>query len=185
MGELVYTAICSLDGYFEDADGSFDFAMPDAEVHAFANDLEQSVVTHLYGRRMYETMAVWQDIVAAPGVSPEEVEYGEVWRGLDKVVYSRTLDEVTTPRTILQREFDADAVRRLKDEASGDLSVSGGDLAQSAFRAGLVDQVHLLLFPLVVGGGKPALPRDQRIALELVSERRFGNGVVHLHHRVR
>jgi dihydrofolate reductase len=185
MAKLVYTAITSLDGYIEDEDGRFDWAVPDAEVHAFANDLEAGVDTHLYGRRMYETMAVWQTLGDEPGVSPVEEEYGHVWRALDKVVYSRTLDEVWTPRTRLEREFVPEAVMGLKAASDHDISVSGPGLAGSAFRAGLVDEIHLIVFPVVVGGGKPGLPRDVRLDLELLDMRRFGNGAVHLHHRIR
>ncbi len=183
MAKLIYTAITSLDGYIEDEKGSFDWAAPDAEVHTFLNDLERPIGTHLYGRRMYETMAVWQTVGDEPGVHAAEADYAEVWRALDKVVYSRTLDAVSTPRTRLEREFDPEAVRRMKEAADGDISVSGPGLAQHAFRAGLVDEVHLFVFPVVVGGGKPGLPRDVRIDLELLNERRFGNGVVHMHHR--
>jgi dihydrofolate reductase len=185
VGRLVYTAITSLDGYIEDVEGGFGWAMPDPEVHAFVNELERTVATHLYGRRMYETMAVWQTVGEGPDVAAEEADYAEVWRGLEKVVYSRTLEAVRTPRTRLERAFDPEAVRRLKEDAEHDLSVSGPGLAQHAFRAGLVDEVHLFLFPVMVGGGKPGLPSDVRLDLELVAERRFGNGVVHLHHRVR
>lgn len=185
MGQLIYTAIASLDGCIEDADGGFDWAVPDAEVHAFVNDLERTIGTHLYGRRMYETMAVWETYGDEPDAEPEEADYARVWRGLDKVVYSRTLDEVRTSRTRLERSFDPDAVRELKESAEDDLSISGPDLAQHALRAGLVDQVHLFLHPVVVGGGKPALPEGLRLDLELVDLRRFASGVVHLHHRAR
>ena len=185
MAKLTYTAITSLDGYIEDGDGRFDWAVPDPEVHAFLNDLERPIGTHLYGRRMYETMAVWQTVGDEPGVPAVEADYAEVWRGLDKVVYSRTLHAVSTPRSRLEREFDPDAIRLMKEAGGRDISVSGPGLAQHAFRAGLVDEVHLFVFPLVVGGGKPGLPRDVRVDLELVDERRFGNGVVHLHHRTR
>ena len=185
MAKLLYAALMSLDGYIEDEDGRFDWALPDAEVHAFANELERSVGTHLYGRRMYETMAVWQTMGDEPGVSAVEADYADVWRALDKVVYSRTLDAVSTPRTRLERDFDPEAVRRMKDAADRDISVSGPGLAQHAFGAGLVDEVHLFVFPVVVGGGKAGLPRGVRVDLELLDERRFGNGVVHLHHRTR
>ena len=185
MAKLIYTAITSLDGYIEDEEGRFDWAMPDAEVHAFVNDLERPVGTHLYGRRMYETMAVWQTVGDEPGLPAAEADFAELWRALDKVVYSRTLDAVSTPRTRLEREFDPEAVRRMKEAADRDISVSGPGLAQHAFRAGLVDEVHLFVFPVVVGGGKPGLPRDVRVDLELLDERRFGNGVVHMHHRTR
>ena len=184
MGKLIYAAITSLDGFIEDPDGGFGWAEPDAEVHAFVNELERPIGTHLYGRRMYETMAVWQTIGAEPGLSEAEQEYAELWRGLDKVVYSSTLGDVWTARTRLQRAFDPEAVRAMK-AGDGDLSVSGPCLAQHAFRAGLVDEVHLFVVPVVVGGGKPGLPRDVRLDLELLDERRFGNGVVHLHHRPR
>lgn len=184
MATLAYTALMSLDGFLEDEDGRFDWAVPDAEVHEFANDLEASIGTHLYGRRMYETMAVWETVVAGPDVSDVEVRYAEVWRELDKVVYSRTLEAVSTARTTLERSFDPEAVRLLKETADGDISVSGPDLASHAFRAGLVDEVHLFASPVVVGGGKPALPRSVRLELELLAERRFGSGVVHMHHRV-
>jgi dihydrofolate reductase len=180
MAKLTYTAITSLDGFIEDEGGRFDWAMPDPEVHAFVNELERSDGTHLYGRRMYETMAVWQTIgTESDGASPEEVEFAEVWRALDKIVYSRTLDAVTTPRTRLEREFDPEAVRRLKDTADRDLSISGPDLARHAFAAGLVDEVNLFVFPIVVGGGRPGLPRGVQVELALLDERRFGNGVVH------
>lgn len=185
MARLSYTALTSLDGYLEDADGRFDWARPDAEVHAFVNQLEGPVGTHLYGRRMYETMAVWQDMGDEPGLPAAEAAFAESWRGVDKVVYSRTLDDVWTPRTRLEQAFDPDAVRQLKETADRDLSIGGPDLAANAFRAGLVDEVHLFVFPIVVGGGKPGLPRDVRLELELVDEQRFASGVVHLHHRTR
>jgi dihydrofolate reductase len=188
MAKLTYTAIMSLDGYIEDEGGKFDWAVPDPEVHAFANDLERAAGTHLYGRRMYETMAVWQTIgvesadpsSAEEAPAPEELDYAEVWRAADKVVYSRTLDAAWTPRTRLEREFDPESVRRMKDAAERELSVSGPALAQHAFAAGLVDEVHLFLFPVVVGGGKPGLPRGVRVDLELLDERRFGNGAVYM-----
>ncbi|MGH9288858.1 MAG: dihydrofolate reductase family protein [Acidimicrobiales bacterium] len=193
MAKLTYTALTSLDGYIEDVDGMFDWAMPDPEVHTFVNDFARPVGTHLYGRRMYETMAVWQTVGLEPaGTSPaqaapppEELDFAEVWRAADKVVYSRTLDAVSTPRTRLEREFDPDAVRRLKDTAGHDLSISGPGLAQHAFAAGLVDEVHLFAFPVVVGGGKPGLPRGVRVNVDLLDERRFGNGVVHMRYRRR
>jgi dihydrofolate reductase len=185
MAKLTYTAITSLDGYIEDEEGRFDWAVPDAEVHAFVNDLERPVGTDLYGRRMYETMAVWQTVGDEPGLPAAEADFAAAWQARDKVVYSRTLDAVSTPRTRLEREFDPEAVRRMKEGADRDISVSGPGLAQHAFRAGLVDGVHLFVFPIVVGGGKPGLPRDVRVDLELLDARRFGNGVVHMHHRTR
>jgi dihydrofolate reductase len=183
MAKLTYAAIMSLDGYIEDEGGKFDWAMPDPEVHTFVNDLERSAGTYLYGRRMYETMTVWQTIgleAADPPPPTEELDFAEMWRAADKVVYSRTLDAPSTPRTRLEREFDPEAVRRMKDAAARDLTVSGPGLAQHAFAAGLVDEVHLFVFPVVVGGGKPGLPRGVRVELDLLDERRFGNGVVHM-----
>jgi dihydrofolate reductase len=185
MAKLTYTAITSLDGYIEDDEGRFGWAVPDAEVHAFVNDLARPVGTELYGRRMYETMAVWQTVGDEPGLPAAEADFADVWRALDKVVYSRTLDAVWTPRTRLEREFDPEAIRRMKEAAGREISVSGLGLAQHAFRAGLVDEVHLFVFPIVVGGGKPGLPRAIRLDLELLDERRFGDGVVHMHHRTR
>lgn len=185
MAKLVYAAIMSLDGYIEDAQGRFDWAVPDEEVHAFVNDLERPFGTHLYGRRMYETMAVWQTVGNEPGSPAAEVDFAEMWRALDKVVYSRTLDAVPTPRTRLEREFDPGAVRHLVEAADADISIGGPGLARHAFAAALVDEVHLFVCPVVVGGGKPGLPRDVRVDLELLDERRFGNGVVHLHFRTR
>jgi dihydrofolate reductase len=184
MAKLIFAALTSLDGYIEDENGHFDWAVPDAEVHTFINDLESAVGTHLYGRRMYETMAVWQTMGDATEVPSEEADYALMWRDVDKVVYSSTLDEVSTPRTRLERAFDPEAVLRLKNTASRDISVSGPGLAHHAFRAGIVDELHLFVFPIVVGGGKPGLPRDVPLQLELIDERRFDSGVVHLHYCV-
>ena len=177
----MYLAICSVDGYVEDASGSFEWAAPDEEVHAFANDLTRSVDTHLYGRRMYEVMSYWED---PPGDSdPVELEYAQVWQAADKVVYSRTLEDVSSSRTRLEREFDPRAVAQLKASAERDLSIGGPELAAHGFRAGLIDECHLFLSPVVVGGGNKAMPDGVRVQFELLDERRFGNGVVHLHYR--
>ncbi len=183
MGRLIYSAIASLDGYVEDADGRFDWAEPDAEVHAFANDLERSVGTYLFGRRMYETMAVWE---TDPGLAAEsEVmrDFAAVWQAAEKVVYSRTLESPSTSRTRIERELDPDTVRRMKAAAGADLAIGGAELAAHAFRAGLVDDCHLFLVPMLVGGGKRALPDGVRLELELVDERRFDGGMVHLRYR--
>jgi dihydrofolate reductase len=176
---LSYFAICSLDGFIEDADGRFDWAAPDAEVHAFVNDLERPVGTYLYGRAMYETMRVWETL---DDPAPEMQDFAQIWRAADKVVYSRTLPDVTTPRTRLEREFDPDAVRELKD--SGEVGIGGAALAAEALRAGVVDELGLLLVPVVVGRGKPALPDDVRLPLELLDERRFAGGAVYLRYRI-
>ena len=184
MGRLHYAMNCSLDGYTADADGKFDWGVPEEELHAFFNDYERAMDTALYGRRMYETLSVWQTI-GGPEVSAVENEYAEIWRAKDKVVYSTTLAEVSTPRTRLERNFDPEAVRQLKEGSTSDLSVGGPELAAQALRAGLVDDVHLIVHPVVVGGGTRVLPEGVRLDLELVDERRFASGVVHLHHRRR
>jgi dihydrofolate reductase len=184
MANLVYSAIASLDGYVADANGNFDWAAPDEEVHAFVNDLERPVGTYLYGRRMYEVMAVWQTLSLddEPAVMRD---FAELWRAADKIVYSRTLDEVTTPKTRLERDFDPEAVRRLKDTAASDLGVGGPGLAAEALAAGLVDEIGLFLTPVIVGGGTRALPDGVRLDLELLEERRFASGVVYIRYRVR
>lgn len=185
MATLVYSAITSLDGYVEDADGGFEWAAPDAEVHAFVNDLERDVGTYLYGRRMYDTMRFWQNPPGLAGEAPEFQDYARVWQGADKVVYSRTLTEPATPRTRIEKSFDPAAVKALKDEGTAPLSVGGATLAAEALRAGLVDEIQQLVTPVVVGGGRSWLPDDLRLDLELLAERRFTNGVVCLQYRVR
>lgn len=184
MAKLVYTAITSLDGYVADEDGRFDWSMPSEEVHAAVNDLERGVGTHLYGRRLYEVLVAWEtmDTAGEPDVMRD---FAQIWRGADKVVYSRTLEAVSSARTRIEREFDPAAVAALKAQASSDLSIGGPELAAVALRAGLVDELHLFLSPVVVGGGNPALPAGVRLDLELLGERRFANGVVHLHHALR
>jgi dihydrofolate reductase len=185
MGRLIYSALTSLDGYVEDASGNFDWAEPDEAVHAFVNDLERSHGTYLYGRRLYDTMAVWETLDTLPDQPPVVLDFARLWRAADKIVYSRTLESVATARTRLERSFDPAAVRALKESSSSDLSIGGAHLAAEAFRAGLVDECHLLVNPIVVGGGKAALPHDVRIPLELLDERRFDSGVVYLRYRVR
>jgi dihydrofolate reductase len=182
MGRLVYAALTSLDGYIEDREGRFGWAEPDAEVHAYINDLERPIGTHLYGRRMYETMAVWETVGDDAAVGSIEADYGRLWRALEKVVYSRTLGAVTTTRTRLERVFDADAVREMKNAAARDISISGPGLAAHAFAANLIDEVHLFVSPVIVGGGKPGLPQNMRLTLRLLDERRFASGVVHMHY---
>ena len=183
MARLIYSAIASLDGYTADASGSFEWAAPDAEVHAFVNDLERDAGTYLYGRRMYETMAVWETMDVAAEPQPMR-DYAEIWRAADKVVYSRTLAEASTPRTRIEREFEPDAVREMKAAAGRDLSIGGPGLAAHALRAGLVDELQLLLVPVVVGGGTRALADGVRRDLQLLDERRFAGGVVYLRYRV-
>jgi dihydrofolate reductase len=182
MAKLIYSAIASLDGYIADADGSFDWAAPDEEVHAFVNDLERPIGTYLYGRRMYETMVAWETMPTDDGQPPVSRDYAQIWRAADKIVYSTTLPAASSDRTRLERDFDVDAVRQLKASAEHDISVGGPGLAASAIAAGLVDELHLFLTPIVVGGGTAALPDDVRVELELLDEHRFAGGVVHLHY---
>jgi dihydrofolate reductase len=184
MAKLIYAAIASLDGYVEDEEGGSDWAMPDEEVHAFVNDLERPIGTYLYGRRMYETMVFWETAGTQADEPPVFHDYAEVWRAAEKIVYSRTLQTPSSARTRIEREFEPDAVRQLKLSSTADISVAGGELAGQAIDAGLVDECHLFLCPIVVGGGKRALQHNVRAQLELLDERRFNNGVVHLHYRV-
>lgn len=182
MAKLIYSAITSLDGYVADEDGNFDWAEPDEEVHTFVNDLERRVGTHLYGRRLYEVMVAWEtmSLVDEP---PFMQDFAEIWRAADKIVYSKTLETVSSARTRIERDFDPEAVRQLKAPAGRDLLVGGPDLAAQAIRAGLVDELHLFVAPAVVGGGRQSLPDEVRMKLELLDERRFGSGVVYLHYR--
>jgi dihydrofolate reductase len=185
MAKLIYFAIASLDGFIEDETGRFDWAAPDEEVHRFVNYLERPVSTYLYGRRMYETMVPWErpaDIAAQPSYMED---FAEIWQSADKIVFSQTLEVPSTARTRIERAFDPEAVRRLKATANGDLSVGGPQLAAQAFEAGLVDEYHLFLVPVVVGGGKSSLPVHGRVNLELLDERRFRNGTVFLRYRTR
>ena len=184
MAKLIYSAIASLDGYVEDAEGRFDWARPDEEVHACANDLERPIGTYLYGRRMYETMVFWETASTEADEPAAFSDYARLWRAAEKIVYSRTLQTVSSARTRIEREFEPDAVRRLKLSAADDISVGGADLAGQAIGAGLVDECHLFVCPIVVGGGKRALPDKVRAQLELLDARRFDNGFVHLHYRV-
>ncbi len=181
---MIYSTIASLDGYVEDEEGGFDWAEPDEEVHAFVNDLERHVGTYLYGRRMYETMVYWETAHTVAGQPPVAMEYARLWQAADKVVYSTTLERPSSARTTIERGFDPAAIREKKSSAERDISVGGPALAAQALGTGLVDELHLFLTPIVVGGGKPSLPEGVRVKLELLDERRFGNGVVHLHYRI-
>jgi dihydrofolate reductase len=184
MTRLIYSAIASLDGYVEDAQGGFEWATPDDEVFAFVNDLERPIGTYLYGRRMYETMVFWE--TADTGADSRAVirDFAAIWRSAEKIVYSRTLKTVPSARTRIERSFEPDAIRRLKETSEADITIGGAELAGQAMAAGLVDECHLFLGPVLVGGGKRALPDNTRAQLELLDERRFGRGVVHLHYRV-
>ena len=184
MAKLIYSPITSLDEYVEDEDGKFDWAAPDDEVHAFVNDLERPIGTYLYGRRMYDTMRFWET-VSNGGDQPAAIrDFAEIWRAADKIVYSRTLQTVSSARTRIERDFDADVIRRLKETSQSDITIGGAELAGEAIAAGLVDECHLFLNPILVGGGKRALPDHVRARLELLDERRFGSGVVYLHYRM-
>jgi dihydrofolate reductase len=180
MAKLIYTAIMSLDGYVADEDGNFDWAEPDPEVHAFVNDLERPVGTYFYGRRLYEVMLAWETITDEQEFIKE---YAEIWRAADKIVFSKTLETVSSERTRIERSFDPEAIREMKAAADRDVSVGGPTLAAHAIRAGLVDEIGLFLTPIVVGGGTRALPDNVRLPLELLDERRFDSGVVYLRYR--
>ncbi len=183
MARLIYTAIASLDGFVADENGNFDWAAPSDDVHAFVNELERSVGTYLYGRRMYEVMVAWETM--ATENQPDVVrDYAEIWRAADKIVYSTTLGMATSAKTRVERAFDPEAVRQLKATASGDVSVGGPDLAAQALAAGLVDDCRLFVTPVLVGGGTRSLPEGVRLDLELTDERRFDNGTVYLGYRV-
>lgn len=185
MAELVYSAITSLDGYLEDDTGDFAWAAPDEEVHSFLNEFERPVGTYLHGRRMYETMVYWETVDVSREQAPAEWDWMQIWRSADKVVYSGSLAAVSSARTRLERHFDPDAVRAMKESRERDITIGGPNLAAQAFQAGLVDRCQLFLTPVLVGGGKPALATKIRRDLALVAERRFGNGVVFLDYRVR
>jgi dihydrofolate reductase len=184
MARLIYSVITSLDGYVADEAGNFDWAEPDEEVHSFINELERPVGTYLYGRRLYEVMLAWEtvDLANQPAVFQD---FAQIWRGADKIVYSKTLETVSTARTRLERTFDPAAVLHMKGLADRDISVGGPDLAAEAFKSGLVDECRLFVAPIVVGGGKQSLPNNLRLGLELLDERRFSSGVVHLSYRTR
>jgi dihydrofolate reductase len=185
VAKLIYAAIASLDGYVADKDGKFDWAAPDEEVHTFVNDLERPIGTYLYGRRMYEVMSYWETAHIRADQPPFIQDYAEIWQAADKIVYSKTLETVSSARTRIERDFDPDTVRELKASAGLDISVGGPDLAAQAIEAGLVDEYHAFVVPYVAGGGTRFLPDNVRLELELLAERRFDNGMVHLHYRTR
>jgi dihydrofolate reductase len=185
MAKLIYMVIASLDGYVADEDGNFDWAAPDEEVHAFVNDLMRPVDAYLYGRRMYEVMVAWETPYTFADQSRAVQDFAQIWQAADKIVYSRTLEAVSSSRTRIERNFDPEAIRRMKAAAGRDLAVGGPDLAAQAIKAGLVDECHLFIAPAVVGGGAHSLPDHVRLTLELLDERRFGSGMVYLHYRSR
>jgi dihydrofolate reductase len=185
VAKLIYSAITSLDGYVADEDGTFEWAVPDEEVHTFINDLERPVGTYLYGRRMYKVMVGWETDPTLADQSPLMQDFAEIWRAAEKIVYSKTLETVSSARTRIERDFDPEAVRQMKVRTGSDVIVGGPDLAAQAMKAGLVDELHLFVVPIVVGGGKQSLPSNVRQKLELLDERRFGNGMVYLRYRTR
>ena len=180
MAKLIYSAIASLDGYVADENGNFDWAAPDEEVHSFVNDILRPVGTHLLGRRMYDVMVAWETLTDQ---APVMRDFAEQWRAADKIVYSRTLESVSSARTRIERDFDPEAVRQMKASAGRDIAVGGPELAAQALRAGLVDECHLFVTPVVVGGGNRSLHDNVRLDLDLRDVRRFGNGVVYLRYR--
>jgi dihydrofolate reductase len=184
MAKLIFAAISSLDGYVADSAGNFDWSMPSDEVHRFVNALERGIGTYLYGRRMYEVMRYWETAPIGNDEPSAEREFATMWQAADKIIYSRSLEHVSTARTRLEQEFDPAVIQQMKADLSRDIAVSGPTLAGQALRLGLVDECHLILCPIVVGGGTPALPDNARLELELLDERRFANGVVYLHYRV-
>jgi dihydrofolate reductase len=184
MAKLIYSSIASLDGYVADEQGNFDWAAPDEELHWFVNDLERPIGTYLYGRRMYETMVYWETAGAGGDQRAVSRDFADIWRAAEKIVYSRTLEAVSSARTRIERDFDPATVRRLKRSSAADLSVGGAQLAGQAIASGLVDECHLFLGPIAVGGGRRALPDGVRLRLELVDEHRFHGGAVHLHYRI-
>jgi len=185
MAMLIYSAITSADGYVEDAAGSFDWAAPDEELHSFVNDLERPVGTYLYGRRMYQTMLYWETAHTVPGQPPPVREFTGIWQAAEKIVFSKTLESVSSARTRIERNFDPGMIRQLKSATEHDMTVGGADLAGQAIKAGLVDELQLFLVPVVVGGGKRALPSGVRSDLELLDTRRFASGAVYLRYRPR
>ena len=184
MAKLIYSAITSLDGYVEDRQGNFGWGAPDSEVLGFINDLERPISAYLYGRRMYETMAFWETALADSDQTAEMRDFAEIWRAAEKIVFSRTLQEPSSQRTRIESAFEPAAIGRLKESSARDITVGGAKLAGQAMAAGLVDECHLFLSPVIVGGGKPALPDGVRAQLELLAERSFGSGVVHLHYGI-
>ncbi len=185
MAHLIYTTNLSLDGYIEDRDGNFDWTDPDDEVFKFITNLIRAEGTHLYGRRTYESMMVWETDPNLAGESPLMRDFAEVWQAADKIVYSRTLEAVSTRKTQIERNFNPEAIRRLKEAAEQDIHIGGSELAAHAFRSGLIDECYLFIAPIILGGGKPGLPDNVRLKLELLEERRFGIGTVFLHYRIR
>ena len=185
MANLIYVANTSLDGYTEDKDGTFDWTEPSEEYFRFITNLVRATPTHLYGRRMYETMMVWETDPSLAAESPLRRDFAEIWQAANKIVYSRTLETISTRKTQLEQTFDPETIRQLKEAVEHDILIGGPELAAHAFRAGLIDECHLFVIPILVGGGKSALPDNLRLELELLEERRFHNGTVYFRYRTR
>ena len=185
LAHLIYTINTSIDGYTEDRDGNFDWTDPEEELFRFITNLIRAEGTHLYGRRMYESMMVWETNPSLAGESPHMLDFAEVWQAADKIVYSRTLEAVSTRKTQIERTFNPEAIRRLKETVEQDILIGGPELAAHAFRSGLIDEYHLFLHPIIIGGGKQSVPDNIRSELELLDERRFDSGVVFLRYRTR
>jgi len=185
MANLIYATIASLDEYVADENGNFEWAAPDEEVHAFVNDLERKIGTYLYGRRLYEVMLYWENPPTQSDVPFVVRDYTKIWQAAEKVVFSKTLTKASTAKTRIEKTFDPAAIRKLKEQSPHDISIGGAELAGQAIKAGLVDEIHIFLHPIVVGGGRRALPDGARVRLELLDQRRFASGVVHLHYRTR
>jgi dihydrofolate reductase len=182
MAKLLYCAITSLDGYVADADGNWDWSIPDSEVHGFVNDLQRPIGTYLFGRRMYEVMVAWETM---DDDHPTMRDYADIWKSAEKIVFSKTLKEVSSANTRIEEQFDPHAIKALKEQSPKDISIGGPRVAAHALRAALVDEIHLFMSPVIVGAGNPALPADLRLDLELLGQRSFGNGVVHVHYATR
>ena len=180
MAKLIYSAIASADGYVEDATGAFDWGAPGEEMARFINDLERPIGTYLYGRRMYQTMLYWETAHTVLGQPSPVREFTDIWQAAEKIVFSKTVESASSARTRIERHFDPNAVRQLKSAADQDMTVGGADLAGQAIKAGLVDELRLFLVPVIVGGGKQALPNGVRSDLELLDTRRFACGAVYL-----
>ena len=185
MAKLVYGTNTSLDGYIEDANGDFDWSEPGEDLHRFFNDLVAGAGTFVYGRRLYETMAVWETDPSLAAQDDVLRRFAEAWQDADKLVYSRTVSEAATRRTRIERDFDAEQVRSLVAAADRDVLIGGAEIAAHALRAGIVDEYLVALHPVIVGSGKPALPDGLFLELELLDERRFSSGVVALRYRIR
>ncbi|MFW9854171.1 MAG: dihydrofolate reductase family protein [Candidatus Thorarchaeota archaeon] len=183
MTKLIYSMITSLDGYIEDKEGKFDWAVPDVKVHSFINNLQRPIGTYLYGRLLYETMAVWETMHSLPELKPEMLDFSELWRGANKIVYSKTLEKVSTSKTRIERNFDPEMIIEMKTRLGHDILVGGPNLAAQALKEGLIDEIHLFVCPVLVGGGKKFFPINVRLDLELMNERCFSNGMIYVQYR--